>query len=172
MANKKKQVLITNKYKPLITDTSLITFAMIDEIADKIKEGLSPKTASILCGINYDALTYQVTRNKSTKELHEYIENAFAQATAQFEEKLTKTLLDPTQFNSQHLKMIERFLEIVSPRFSTRLRVQYKYDLNIFLDNARLEVDEETFIRILERLKNLDSTGVVAEYDDKLNFGE
>jgi hypothetical protein len=169
---RKKEITLTGKYTPLITATSELSVDLIDAIADKIVEtGLPIKDACVSCGVDYECLNVLFNYRHNSEpnyQLKLYAENAFKIAPVQFEEKLTKILLDPQQFNSTHLKMVERLLEIVSPRFSKQLKVMYKYDMELLLSNIAQEVDQETFLKILERIKSLDPYNCVAELDEKL----
>jgi hypothetical protein len=64
--------------------------------------------------------------------------------------------------------MAERFLEVVSPRFSRQAKLQMKYELVIFLDIVKKHVTDSKFIEILEEIKQMDAAAICDEYDSKL----
>lgn len=153
----------TPKYTKLIFTG--ITHEHVDKVASEVAQGLTIQTACVVMGIDYCGLHKLIVNPNS--EIGQYAATAMLQAQSIFEQKLTKALLDPTQFNGKHLDAIKEMLQIVSPRFNRQIKIAYKYDLRILIDIIKKHVSEEILIDILNDIRTTDAHEVLANYDEQ-----
>jgi hypothetical protein len=156
-----KEKLEGELYPSLITNPAYFTKDHINAIAQKIEEGIHFETACSLCGVDYEKLKLYINKRKKTDMLAHYAEDAFKVAEARAEEKLVKQWISGN-YNS---KAVQEFLSRTNPKFTQKFKTEMTYELGVILDTVREVVDEETFLAILDALRQVDKHKAIEKLD-------
>lgn len=152
----------------LITECKLITKEHIDEMCKKISEKLL--IANVACiTVGVDDYTFNRMLSDTTSfPLGKYAKHQIKIAEARREEKIVELMTNSENFNTGNIKILDKYLAIISPKHNAKLRNEFLYELAAFLMSTKEVVDSDVWLKIVNHLREKDSMELFVQLDEFL----